>query len=125
MDYATFVDTVTQRSGLPREKAEAVIHATLGTLAERITRGEADDLASELPKQLKESLVSPTPEAEAFGLEEFVNRVSTRAEVSPESAREGAAAVLSTVRDAVSGGEFRHVMSQLPNEFEELVHMPA
>ncbi|MET7933217.1 DUF2267 domain-containing protein [Streptomyces sp. NPDC005322] len=125
MDYETFVSTVSQRSGLPREQAEALTHATLSTLAERITRGEADDLASELPKGLKESLISPTPEAEGFGLDEFVNRVSRRAQTSPETAREGAAAVLSTVREAVSGGEFRHVMSQLPKEFEELVQMPA
>ncbi|MGW5135008.1 DUF2267 domain-containing protein [Streptomyces sp. NPDC004135] len=125
MDYDTFIDTVTRRASVPPEKAEPLTRATLETLAERLTRGEAQDLASELPKPLQERLVSPTPEAEAFGLDEFVNRVSERAGVSPEEAREGVRAELSTLKDAVSDGEFRQVMSQLPRDFEALVGAPG
>ncbi|OXS35322.1 DUF2267 domain-containing protein [Streptomyces sp. XY006] len=125
MDYDTFIDTVTRRAPVSPEKAEPLTRATLETLAERLTRGEAQDLASELPKPLQERLVSPTPEAEAFGLDEFVHRVSERAGVSPEEAREGVRAELSTLKDAVSDGEFRQVMSQLPRDFEALVAAPG
>ncbi|MFF0793793.1 DUF2267 domain-containing protein [Streptomyces spiralis] len=125
MDYNTFLDTITRRAPVPPEKAEPLTNATLETLAERLTRGEAEDLASELPKPLKETLVSPTPEAEPFGLDEFINRVSRRAGMSPDEAREGVRAELSTLRDAVSDGEFRHVMSQLPQDFEALVGAPG
>ncbi|MER7663574.1 MULTISPECIES: DUF2267 domain-containing protein [unclassified Streptomyces] len=120
MDYETFIDTVSRRSGVPPDKAEALTHATLETLAERLTRGEADDLASELPKPLKTALIAPTPEAEGFGLDEFVDRVSRRSGMSPDKTREGVRAELSTLRDAVSDGEFRHVLAQLPSEFAEL-----
>ncbi|GAA2233732.1 DUF2267 domain-containing protein [Streptomyces indiaensis] len=125
MDYNTFLDTITRRAPVPPEKAEPLTRATLTTLAERLTRGEAEDLASELPKPMKEPLVSPTPEAERFGLDEFINRVSQRAGVSPDEAREGVRAELSTLRDAVSDGEFRQVMSQLPRDFEALVGAPG
>ncbi|MGY5009290.1 DUF2267 domain-containing protein [Streptomyces sp. 900105755] len=125
MDYKTFLATITRRAPVPPEKAEPLTRATLETLAERLTRGEAEDLASELPKQLKEPLVSPTPEAEPFGLDEFIHRVSRRAGVSPDEAREGVRAELSTLRDAVSDGEFRHVMSQLPRDFEAVVGAPG
>ncbi|MFD6036919.1 DUF2267 domain-containing protein [Streptomyces griseoincarnatus] len=74
---------------------------------------------------MQEPLVSPTPEAEPFGFDEFVNRVSSRAGVSPDEAREGVKAELSTLRDAVSHGEFRQVMSQLPRDFEALVDTPG
>ncbi|WP_458248412.1 DUF2267 domain-containing protein [Streptomyces sp. MAI_2237] len=121
MDYNAFLDTVTRRAPVPPEKADPLTRSTLTTLAERLTRGEAQDLASELPKQLKEPLVSPTPEAEDFGLDEFINRVSKRAGVSPDEAREGVRAELNTLKDAVSDGEFRHVISQLPRDFEALV----
>ncbi|MGW5369056.1 DUF2267 domain-containing protein [Streptomyces sp. NPDC004009] len=121
MDYQTFIHTVSQRSHVPRDKAETLTRATLETLAERLTRGEADDLASELPKPLKTPLIAPTPEAEGFGLEEFVDRVSRRSGLSPDEAREGVRAELSTLRDAVSDGEFRHVLAQLPKEFGQLV----
>jgi uncharacterized protein (DUF2267 family) len=120
MDYETFIDTVSQRAGVPREKGKDLTRATLETLAERLTKGEVEDLASELPKPLKRHLVSPTPEARGFGLEEFINRVSARADVSPEEARKGLQAELTTLRDAVSSGEFRDVMSQLPQEIREL-----
>jgi uncharacterized protein (DUF2267 family) len=121
MDYQTFLDTVSRRTDVPPDKVEALTRATLETLAERLTRGEAHDLASELPKPLKEPLTSPTPEAEPFGLDEFVSRVSERADITEEEASEGVRAELSTVRDAVSNGEFRHVMAQLPSEFTQLV----
>jgi uncharacterized protein (DUF2267 family) len=47
--------------------------------------------------------------------------VSHRAEVPPDEARKATEAVFSTVRDAVSEGEFRDAMSQLPAEYGELV----
>ncbi|MFF0034146.1 DUF2267 domain-containing protein [Streptomyces avermitilis] len=47
--------------------------------------------------------------------------MSRRAGVSPDEAREGVRAELSTLTDAVSDGEFRHVISQLPRDFEALV----
>jgi len=61
----------------------------------------------------------PGAPAESFGLEEFIRRVSDRAHVPSEQAREGARAVFAILHEAVSGGEFRDVMSQLPSEFTE------
>ncbi|MGW2698104.1 DUF2267 domain-containing protein [Streptomyces sp. NPDC001296] len=55
------------------------------------------------------------------GLDDFVRRVRDRAAVSDEEAARGTRAVFSGLRTAVTGGEFRHVMSQLPSEFQELV----
>ncbi|MEU7813023.1 DUF2267 domain-containing protein [Pseudonocardia sp. NPDC049154] len=49
MDYATFTKTTAERAGLPEETAERIEHATLRTLADRITGGEAQDLAAQLP----------------------------------------------------------------------------
>ena len=51
MDYDNFIAKVAERAGTPRGEAEALARATLQTLAERITGGEAQDLAAQLPKQ--------------------------------------------------------------------------
>src|SRR4051794_30477475 len=107
MDYQTFLDTVSQRAHIPPDKAEPLTRATLKTLAEGLTRGEAKDLASELPRRLKEPLASPAPKTEGLGLDEFLNRVSRRSGLDQEEVREGVRAELSTLRDAVSHGEFR------------------
>jgi uncharacterized protein (DUF2267 family) len=121
MDYETFERKVGERAGVSREQAGELIRATLETLADRVTAGEAHDVASQLPQPAKEWLVSSEPEAERFGLDEFIRRVSERAGVPPGEARTGAQAVLATLRQAITGGEFRDLMSQLPREFSELV----
>jgi uncharacterized protein (DUF2267 family) len=121
MDYETFTRTAADRAGLPVDTVERVEHATLRTLADRISGGEAQDLASQLPSRLQADLRPAREEAEAFGVDEFVRRVAQRGDVGPEEARTGAVAVLTTVREAVTPGEFDDVVSQLPQEYRELV----
>ena|SRR5690349_22275855 len=71
MDHQMFESKVAERAGVPPDQAQALIRATLQTLAERITGGEAHDLAAQLPKQMKEWLEKdPGAPAESFGLEE-------------------------------------------------------
>jgi uncharacterized protein (DUF2267 family) len=120
MDYEEFEEKVAGRASVPRDRAGVLIQATLQTLAERITGGEADDLAAQLPKQMKEWLTGTGEPAESFGLDEFIRRVSERAQVPPAEAGDAARAVFTTLREAVTGGEFDDMMSQLPNEFSEL-----
>jgi uncharacterized protein (DUF2267 family) len=121
MDYETFTRTAADRAGLPVDTVERVGHAALRTLADRISGGEAQDLASQLPARLQADLRPAHEEAEAFGVDEFVRRVAERCDVGPEEARTGTVAVLTTVREAVSPGEFDDVVSQLPQEYRELV----
>ena len=121
MDYQTFIDTEAQRAGLPKDQAETLAHATLKTLADRITGGEAGDLAAQLPNPLKGDLQKEQENAEAFDVDEFVRRVSERAHVDQATARNGAMATLTTVREAVTPGEFDDITSQLPQDYRELV----
>jgi uncharacterized protein (DUF2267 family) len=121
VDYQTFIKTEAETAGLPKDQAENLAHATLRTLADRITGGEADDLAAQLPQPLKEDLHKDREDAEAFDVDEFVRRVSERAHVDENTARTGAMAVMTTVRQAVTPGEFDDVTSQLPQEYRELV----
>lgn len=121
MNYEEFEKTVSRRAGMPRDRARVLTRATLETLADRLTAGEADDLAAQLPKPMKEWLIPGVRHAEPFGAGEFIRKVSERARVTPQDAERATQAVLATVREAVSGGEFDDVMSQLPDEFSELV----
>jgi uncharacterized protein (DUF2267 family) len=120
MDYETFTRTTAERTGLPEETAERIEHATLRTLADRISGGEAQDLAAQLPARLQDDLSPPREEAEAFSVDEFMRRVAERGDVGPDEAA-GAAAVLITMRDAITPGEFDDVLSQLPPEYRELL----
>jgi uncharacterized protein (DUF2267 family) len=120
VNYDEFIGAVSQRGGLSREQAEVLARATLETLAELVTPKEVEDLAAQLPKPLKEPL-SPRDRTESFGLEGFVSRVRERAQVSTPLAAIGVKAVLTTVREAVSEGEFEDVMAQLPEEYSDVI----
>ena len=106
--------TQTQRA------AEQAITATLQTLSERLTGGEATDLAAQLPEELKAPLERSAEEAERFSLEEFYERVAEREGVDLETARNHASAVMSVLRLAVTPGQLDDLMAQLPSEFNVL-----
>jgi uncharacterized protein (DUF2267 family) len=119
--YDEFISSVAERTGLPREEAESLTHATLRVLAERLSAGEADDLAAQFPRELKGDLIPPTPQAQSFGAREFARQVAERIGIQEADAYPGVAAVLATIRDAVTPGEFDDVLSQLGREFASLV----
>jgi uncharacterized protein (DUF2267 family) len=121
MKFDPFVDLVAQRANVARDRAQALTDATFRTLAERISGGEARDLAAQLPEELKPGLTGAEETAEPFAVDEFVRRVAERAGVDEETAREGARAVMVTVREAVTTGEWAEVTSQLPGDYSELV----
>jgi uncharacterized protein (DUF2267 family) len=54
MHRREFVDRVRQEAGLPsRRRAEMLIDAVFGALKEQLSPGEADDIQSQLPTDLK------------------------------------------------------------------------
>jgi uncharacterized protein (DUF2267 family) len=117
MNHEQFVSSVVERAGVDPEQAEALTRAVLATLAERITGGEARHLGAQLPVPLQNPLLSADEEAEAFSLDEFIRRTARRAGTDRDTADIGVAAVMTTLRESISSGEFDDVMSQLPQEF--------
>lgn len=120
MQYAEFIGLVAKRAGdVSHEDAEALTGATLRTLAERITGGEAQDLAAQLPDELKQHLTGADEAAEAFSFDEFRDRVRTRADLDSGGVADGARAVFTALGQAVTSGEFDHVISHLPREYRD------
>ncbi|SCL35568.1 Uncharacterized conserved protein, DUF2267 family [Micromonospora nigra] len=123
MNYDTFVDQVAWRTGTAPQRAVELTLATLETLAERLTGGEMLDLATQLPRPLA-IVLRPTPHTEAadrFGAAEFVARLARRGGVEEPAARDVARAVFVTLREAVTGGEFDELITQLPRDYRDIV----
>jgi uncharacterized protein (DUF2267 family) len=120
MDYDGFVGIVQEAGQIPREEAERVSCATVRTLAERVTSGEAEDLVDRLPGKLS-SCVDTDHRPERFDVAEFVRRIAQRAEVDPESAPRDAQAVLVALWRAVGSEEFKDLRAQLPKDFDPLL----
>ncbi len=127
MKYDEFIEQVQKRARLAsKNEAERATRAALETLAERISKEERYDVASQLPRglamYLKQPFLgpgkqpAPSPKRD-FSLDEFFQRVSIREDVPLATAREHAHAVMSVLSDALSKGEFEDIRKQLPIEF--------
>ncbi|MEU1265284.1 DUF2267 domain-containing protein [Streptomyces cellulosae] len=122
MKYDEFLARVRERGEYKdNDEAAHVTNAVLEVLAQRISTGEVRDLASQLPGPLGQVLVNAAPQqARSFGIEEFLRRVAERTGARPRTAEWDAGAVLSTLGDAVTGGELNQIISQLPSSYAAL-----
>jgi uncharacterized protein (DUF2267 family) len=122
MNFKEFTYTVAERAGLSREEAADLTRATLETLADRLSGGEARDLAVRLPEPMGESLRGKKGMAAGnFGLEEFVRRVSEHAGLTVKETTDGVRAVFRTLADVVPSDHFDQAMSQLPGDFRRML----
>jgi uncharacterized protein (DUF2267 family) len=121
-DYAGFIATVEREADVPHDQAERAVSATLETLAERISGGEARDLAEQLPPELQD-MVDKTADngPKALSAEEFLQRVQAREHVPIGKAREHVRAVFAALRQTVSSEEIADLAAQLPRELEMLL----
>jgi uncharacterized protein (DUF2267 family) len=118
-----FIDRVAERAGLSPEQAATVTHATLAVLADRISGGQALDLAAMMPEELAKPLrKAPQKLPGKYGLDEFVGQVHQRASGVPhEKIRSGIRAVMLALREVVGEKEFRDTLAQLPQQFSALL----
>jgi uncharacterized protein (DUF2267 family) len=124
MEYAEFLDLVAQEAGgVSREEAERATRATLKALARRITAGEAEDIAAELPEPMSRWLQPADERPERFGRDEFLQRViaAELGAIDEATAERHARAVFAALRRAVSAKEIHDALAQLPKDMQELI----
>jgi uncharacterized protein (DUF2267 family) len=123
-----FVSRVADRSALDPERARRAAEAVLETLGERIAGGEVEDLAAQLPPDLRPALergnARSSGKAQRMSLPDFLSRIAELEGVIPEEAREHAYAVLTTLRAVISEKEFDDLLAELPDRYRELLRRP-
>jgi uncharacterized protein (DUF2267 family) len=121
-DYAGFIATVEREADVPHEQAERAVTATLETLGERISGGEAHDLAGQLPPELQRLVdrhAGDGPRPLSAG--EFFQRVQSRERVPIMDAQDHVRAVFVALRQTVDPKEIADLASELPRELEMLL----
>jgi uncharacterized protein (DUF2267 family) len=120
MKYDQFIKEVQSRARLSSlEEAVRATRATLSTLSERITEGEANNLVAQLPDEVAH-LMGDSNYGQRFGLDEFFNKVSEKEGSRVQDAVYHARVVMEVLGDAVTGGELDDVKAQLPDEYNKL-----
>lgn len=123
MRYDAFIEQVQERGDLPtREQAERVVQATLETLGERLWphRTEQRHIKAQLPKELSDYM-QRRKGAYHYPLEEFYNRVGARADLGYTDAVRLSRVVMETLQGAITPGEWQHLTSELPDEYDVLL----
>lgn len=121
MNYGEFVNTVIERGGpSERDAAQQVTEVVLADLGQRLTGDEAQNLADQLPEELKKPVtehVAADPVRD--DADDFLRRVADHLGegVDPDQARGHVRAVFTTLAQAVSDGEIQDVRAQLPAGF--------
>lgn len=123
MNYSSFRGSVAQRASIPPDRTDEHIQATLATLAQRLTSGEALDLAAQLPQPMQTALRPSSEAAENFDAAEFIRRVAEQVGTDEHHAKNTVRAVFATLREAVSSGEFDDILAQLPCDFCEVIDL--
>lgn len=120
MEFLEFIQKV-ESSMRGSGEAEQAVMAVFETLGERLSGGEASDIAAQLPEEFRGPLESASGEPESFGVERFFERVGEKEGVNKNTATEHARAVMAVLGQAITSGELQDVRSQLPQEFHPLL----
>lgn len=118
----TFVDTVEAVTDI--DAAAEAAEATLRVLGQRLTAGEAEDLATYLRGDAESWLVEhATATAEEFPPERFVSKVAREADVSEDRAEEYVEGVTDALGKEVPNREIDRAIAQLPDEYAGLFNL--
>lgn len=121
MEHDEFIGQIQHRARLAsRGEAERATRSTLETLAERLTAGAADNLASQLPVEIGEHLRRASGASDVIDLQGFFERVAEREGTELPEAVFHARCVIEVVDEATTDRLLDKVREQLPDEFDRL-----
>jgi uncharacterized protein (DUF2267 family) len=116
MNHDEYLGELQHRAELPSQgEADRVARAVLTTLGERLTDGEADDLAAQLPREIDRYL-EEADSGQQFAFSEFTDRVADRAETEQSEAAFLSQVGMDVTVDAAGTGELQDVVTQFPQE---------
>lgn len=127
MKYHEFLAVARDRGKYgDQAEVEQAARTVLGALGARLTRDEAEDLASQLPEPLPEAVLAESaPGGTRWSLEEFLDHIGSRLRPGDiEATRRAATVVLTTVADSVDSGQLNHLLTQLPSSYASLFGWP-
>jgi uncharacterized protein (DUF2267 family) len=106
--------------------APHALEAVLEALAMRISAGQAEDLAAQLPSQLRTAIGrglarKGREHALPLTLDQFLDEIATLEGIDRDRARDHARAVLLALRETVPEKEWNDTWAQLPDEYRHLL----
>jgi uncharacterized protein (DUF2267 family) len=121
MQFDEFINRVQEQAKMDTsEKAISLTKAVLETLGERLDRKVRNGVAAQLPKELKDFLLTGSDQTDRYPLAEFYNRVGARADLKYQDAVKRTLQVFVVLQRALPSGEIQDILEDLPPEYEAL-----
>lgn len=121
MQTDEYITRVQRRADLDStDEASRVTSTVLGIFGTLDLRGQLKDAASQLSQGIGPMLVAREA-SQSFSASQFVSAVATELSVDEAAAEKAATAVLTTLREALSDGQFLDLNAVLPEEFHRFV----
>jgi uncharacterized protein (DUF2267 family) len=115
------IERVQERAGIAgREEAEGTVIEVLQELCDTLTGKESRDLLAQLPGELQHAVIVSPPSL-PVDHDAFIATIARELGVSEDEARKGIRAVVGTLREAVSWGEFQDVLEELDPLYADFV----
>lgn len=126
MNAREFIRQVQSACGGSEADAERTMRSVLAALSDRLTPEEACKLSAQLPRPMKTIVHKEKRDGvQKMDREIFVARISRDLGVDIQEAKKRIRAVYGVLESAVSEGEVRHVMAQLPPPLREVMKPSA
>jgi uncharacterized protein (DUF2267 family) len=121
-----FINRVAQSPEVDNpDTARRVTFATIEALCRHLPKEEIRQMTSQLPRELTEAALAGGQQAgdpeSRVELDDFYHEVAVRAEMPKENVPGPVRAVINTLGDAISRGEFVDVTFDLPPEINTLL----
>lgn len=121
MQTNEYITRVQRRADLDStDEASRVTSTVLGIFGTLDLRGQLKDAASQLSQGIGPMLTARET-SQSFSASQFVSAVATELSIDEGAAEKAATAVLTTLREALSDGQFLDVNAVLPEEFHRFV----
>lgn len=122
MNAREFMRHVQAACGGNEADAERTMRSVLAALSDRLTPDEACNLSAQLPEPMKSIVHKQKRDGvQKMDREIFVARICRDLGVDIQEAMKRIRAVYAVLETAVSEGEVRHVMAQLPHQLREVM----
>ena len=106
-----------------KDEAMKVLSATAATMWERLPDGQMECLAAALPAGIAAAFEKPAgTRGESFSVEEFMSRVSRRAEEPMQQTVRHVRAVAEVIQEAVPAEVMNEVYATLPYDIRQLFY---
>ena len=121
MQTDEYITRVQRRADLDStDEASRVTSTVLGIFGTLELRGQLKDAASQLSQGIGPMLTARET-SQSFSASQFVSAVATELSIDEGAAEKAATAVLTTLREALSDGQFLDLNAVLPEEFHRFV----